>query len=34
VHQGDAPEGKGRYHINAVDEVMQREIIDSTPFIS
>jgi hypothetical protein len=34
VHQGDSPEGKGLYHINAVDEVTQWEIIAATPFIS
>ena len=26
VHQGDGPEGKGIYHINAVDEVTQLEV--------
>jgi transposase InsO family protein len=26
VHQGDGPEGKGIYHINAVDEVTQWEV--------
>lgn len=34
VHQGDGPEGKGLYHINAVDEVTQWEIVAATPFIS
>jgi transposase InsO family protein len=34
VHQGDGPEGKGLYHINAVDEVTQWEIVSATPFIS
>jgi len=34
VHQGDSPEGKGLYHINAVDEVTQWEIVAATPFIS
>jgi transposase InsO family protein len=34
VHQGDGPEGKGIYHINAVDEVTQWEIVLATPQIS
>ena len=34
VHQGDGPGGKGLYHINAVDEVTQWEIVQATPRIS
>jgi len=36
VHQGDQPEGgeKGVYHINAVDEVSQWQVVGSTPRIS
>jgi hypothetical protein len=34
VHQGDSPEGKGIYHINAVDEVTQWEAVLATPRIS
>jgi len=34
VHQGDGPEGKGLYHIHAVDEVTQWSIVAATPFIS
>jgi transposase InsO family protein len=34
VHQGDQPDAKGVYHINAVDEVTQWEIVGSTPRIS
>lgn len=35
VHQGDEVEGgKGVYHINAVDEVTQWEIVAATPYIS
>jgi transposase InsO family protein len=34
VHQGDGPEGKGLYHINAVDEVTQWEVVLATPRIS
>jgi transposase InsO family protein len=34
VHQGDTPEAKGVYHINAVDEVTQWQIAGSTPRIS
>ena len=34
VHQGDGPGGKGVYHINAVDEVTQWEIVQATPRIS
>jgi hypothetical protein len=34
VHQGDAPGGsKGLYHINAVDEVTQWQIVAATPHI-
>jgi transposase InsO family protein len=34
VHQGDGPEGKGIYHINAVDEVTQWQAVLATPRIS
>ena len=34
VHQGDSPEGKGIYHINAVDEVTQWEVMAATARIS
>lgn len=34
VHQGDRPEAKGVYHINAVDEVTQWQVIVATPRIS
>ena len=34
VHQGDRPEGKGIYHINAVDEITQWEVVLATPRIS
>ena len=34
VHQGDGPEAKGVYHINAVDEVLQWQVVGSTPRIS
>jgi transposase InsO family protein len=34
VHQGDGPEGKGIYHINAVDEITQWEVVLATPRIS
>jgi transposase InsO family protein len=34
VHQGDGPQGKGIYHINAVDEVTQWEVVLATPRIS
>ena len=34
VHQGDQPEAKGVYHINAVDEVTQWQIVASAPRIS
>ena len=34
VHQGDSPNGKGIYHINAVDEVTQWEVAMATPRIS
>jgi transposase InsO family protein len=34
VHQGDQREAKGVYHINAVDEVLQWQVVGSTPRIS
>jgi len=34
VHQGDQPDAKGAYHINAVDEVLQWQIVGATPRIS
>jgi transposase InsO family protein len=34
VHQGDQDGRKGLYHINAVDEVTQWEVVTSTPQIS
>lgn len=34
VHQGDQEGNKGLYHINAVDEVTQWEIVAATPQIS
>jgi transposase InsO family protein len=34
VHQGDLDGDKGLYHINAVDEVTQWEIVGATPYIS
>jgi len=34
VHQGDCDGAKGIYHINAVDEVTQWEIVAATPQIS
>jgi hypothetical protein len=34
VHHGDGPEGKGIYHINAVDELTQWEVMLATPGIS
>jgi IS30 family transposase len=34
VHQGDQDGVKGLYHINAVDEVTQWEIVGAVPFIS
>jgi transposase InsO family protein len=34
VHQGDSPAAKGVYHINAVDEVTQWQIVAATPRIS
>jgi transposase InsO family protein len=34
VHQGDKDGRKGLYHINAVDEVTQWEIVAATPHIS
>ena len=34
VHQGDQNSGKGVYHINAVDQVTQWQIVAATPRIS
>ncbi|HKS75178.1 MAG TPA: DDE-type integrase/transposase/recombinase [Terriglobales bacterium] len=34
VHQGDGEDAKGLYHINAVDEVTQWEIVAAVPQIS
>jgi hypothetical protein len=34
VHQGDSPEGKGIYHINAVDEITQWQAVLAAPRIS
>lgn len=34
VHQGDGPEGKGLYHVNAVDEVTQWEVVGAVSAIS
>ena len=34
VHQGDQDGCKGIYHINAVDEVTQWEVVAATPYIS
>ena len=34
VHQGDREGVKGLYHINAVDEVTQWEVVGAVPFIS
>jgi hypothetical protein len=34
VHQGDLDEAKGVYHINAVDEVTQWEVVGAVPQIS
>jgi len=34
VHQGDRPGAKGVYHINAVDQVTQWEIVSATAHIS
>ena len=34
VHQGDRPGAKGVYHINAVDEITQWEIVSATAHIS
>jgi transposase InsO family protein len=34
VHQGDQPSAKGVYHINAVDEVTQWQIVAATAHIS
>jgi len=34
VHQGDRPDAKGVYHINAVDEVTQWQVVVATPRIA
>lgn len=34
VHQGDCGSAKGLYHINAVDEVTQWQVVGATPHIS
>lgn len=34
VHQGDLEGVKGLYHINAVDEVTQWQVVGATPYIS
>jgi len=34
VHQGDSDGGKGLYHINAVDETTQWQVVGATPHIS
>jgi len=34
VHQGNGPEGKKIYHINAVDAVTQWEVVQENPCIS
>jgi len=34
VHQGDQPDAKGVFHIDAVDEVLQWQVVGSTPRIS
>jgi len=34
VHQGDCDGVKGLYHINAVDEVTQWQVVGATPYIS
>ncbi len=34
VHQGDGPDGKGLYHVNAVDEVRQWEVVGAVSAIS
>lgn len=34
VHQGDQDGVKGLYHINAVDEVTQWQVVGATPYIS
>ena len=34
VHQGDRPNAKGVYHINAVDEVTQWQVVMATPRIA
>ena len=31
VHRGDLDGAKGVYHINAVDEVMQWQVVGATP---
>jgi transposase InsO family protein len=34
VHQGDQPDAKGVFHIDAVDEVLQWQVVGSAPRIS
>ena len=34
MHQGDRPDAKGVYHINAVDEVTQWQVVMATPRIA
>ena len=34
VHQGDSNGGKGLYHVNAVDETTQWQVVGATPHIS
>ena len=34
VHQGDGPQGKGLYHVNAVDEVTQWEVVGAVKMIT
>jgi hypothetical protein len=34
VHQGDLDSAKGLYHINAVDEITQWQVVGATPHIS
>jgi transposase InsO family protein len=34
MHQGDQPDAKGVYHMNAMDEVTQWQVVGSTPRIS
>ena len=34
VHQGDAPAGKGLYHVNAVDQVTQWQVVGGVETIS